>query len=49
MLDVSSLPLTYLGLHLRASFKANSIWDGVIEKIECCLACCTCLRVVGLP
>jgi hypothetical protein len=30
----SSLPLKYLGLPLRASFKANSIWDGVIEKIE---------------
>jgi hypothetical protein len=32
---VSSLPLKYLGLPLGASFKAKSIWDGVIEKIEC--------------
>jgi hypothetical protein len=35
---VSSLPLKYLGLPLRASFKAKSIWDGIIEKIECHLA-----------
>jgi len=26
-----------LGLPLNASFKAKSIWDGIIEKIECCL------------
>jgi hypothetical protein len=32
---VYSLPLKYLGLLLGASFKAKSIWDGVIEKIEC--------------
>jgi hypothetical protein len=31
---VSSLPLKYLGLLLGAPFKAKSIWDGVIEKIE---------------
>lgn len=30
----SSLPLKYLGLSLRASFKAKSIWDDVIERIE---------------
>jgi hypothetical protein len=35
---VSSLPLNYLGLSLRASYKAKSIWDGIIEKIECHLA-----------
>jgi hypothetical protein len=35
---VSSLPLKYLGLSLGASFKAKSIWDGIIEKIERCLA-----------
>jgi hypothetical protein len=28
----------YLGLPLRISFKAKSIWDGIIEKIEHCLA-----------
>lgn len=31
---VSSLPLKYLGLPLETSFKAKSIWNGVIEKIE---------------
>jgi hypothetical protein len=31
---VSSLPLKYLGLSLGASFKAKSIWDGVLGKIE---------------
>jgi hypothetical protein len=31
---VSSLPLNYLDLPLRASFKAKSIWDGIIEKVE---------------
>lgn len=28
------LPMTYLGLPLGASFKASSIWNGVIEKVE---------------
>jgi len=36
--EVSSLPLKYLGIPLGASFKAKSIWDSVIEKIERCLA-----------
>jgi hypothetical protein len=27
--------LRYLGLPLGASYKAKSIWDGVVEKIEC--------------
>jgi hypothetical protein len=31
---VSSLPLKYLGYPLGASFKAKSIWDGVVGKIE---------------
>jgi hypothetical protein len=31
---VASLPITYLGLPLGASFKATSIWNGVIEKVE---------------
>jgi hypothetical protein len=31
---VSYLPMKYLGLPLGASFKAKSIWNGVIEKIE---------------
>jgi len=31
---VTSLPLTYLGLPLGASFKSGSIWNGVIEKME---------------
>jgi len=32
---LTSLPMKYLGLLLGAPFKAKSIWDGVIEKIEC--------------
>jgi hypothetical protein len=35
---VHSLPLKYLGLPLGASFKAKSIWDGVVGKIERWLA-----------
>ena len=35
---VFSLPKKYLGLLLGASFKAKSIWDGIIEKMERCLA-----------
>jgi hypothetical protein len=35
---VVSLPLKYLALPLRASYKAKHIWDGVIEKIEHWLA-----------
>jgi hypothetical protein len=31
---VSSLPLKYLGLPLGAHFKAKSIWDDVVGKIE---------------
>jgi hypothetical protein len=31
---VSSLPLKYLGLPLGAPFKAKSIWDDVVHKIE---------------
>jgi hypothetical protein len=31
---VASLPMTYLGLPLGVSFKATSIWNGVIEKVE---------------
>jgi hypothetical protein len=35
---VASLPMTYLGLPLGASFKSISIWSGVLEKVECWLA-----------
>jgi hypothetical protein len=31
---VASLPMTYLGLPFGASYKAVSIWNGVIEKME---------------
>jgi hypothetical protein len=31
---ISCLPLKYLDLSLRASYKAESIWDDVIERIE---------------
>jgi len=30
--------MKYLGLLVDASFKVKSIWDGIIEKIICCLA-----------
>jgi hypothetical protein len=30
----SSLSLKYLGIPLGASFKAKSIWDGIVEKLE---------------
>jgi hypothetical protein len=32
---VSSLPIKYLGLPLGALYKAKSIWDGIIKKMEC--------------
>jgi hypothetical protein len=32
--QVTSLPMKYLGLPLGASYKAVSIWNGVIEKME---------------
>jgi hypothetical protein len=32
---LTSLPMKYLDLLLRAPFKAKSIRNGVIEKIEC--------------
>jgi len=31
---IGSLPMTYLGMPLGASFKSISIWNGVIEKVE---------------
>jgi hypothetical protein len=31
---IASLPMKYLGLPLGASYKAISIWNGVIEKME---------------
>ena len=31
---VSALPLMYLGLPLRASFKKKTIWNAVVEKVE---------------
>jgi hypothetical protein len=30
--------MKYLGLPLGASFKAKPIWNGIIEKVEHCLA-----------
>jgi hypothetical protein len=35
---VSSLPMKYLGLPLGVSYRATSIWNGIIEKMECRLA-----------
>jgi hypothetical protein len=31
---VSSLPMKYNDLPLGATFKANSIWDGILQKLE---------------
>lgn len=31
---VASLPMTYLGLPLGASYKSTSIWNGVIKKMK---------------
>jgi hypothetical protein len=31
----NSIPLKYLGLPLGACYKAKSIWDDIVEKIEC--------------
>ena len=36
--QVASLPMKYFGLLLRASYKATSIWNGVIGQMECQLA-----------
>jgi hypothetical protein len=35
---VASLLLKYLGLPLGASYKATFIWNGILEKMERCLA-----------
>jgi hypothetical protein len=29
-----SLPMSYLGLPLGASFKASSVWNPILEKVE---------------
>ena len=34
----STLPMNYLGLPLGASFKMQSIWNPIVEKMECRLA-----------
>jgi len=34
----SSLPLKYLGLLLDASYKEETIWNPILEKMEHCLA-----------
>jgi hypothetical protein len=36
--EVASLPLDYLGLPLGAPNNASHIWDGILEKMERCLA-----------
>jgi hypothetical protein len=35
---VAALPMSYLGLPLGASFKDKTIWNGIIKKMEHCLA-----------
>jgi hypothetical protein len=37
-LRVSSMPMKYRVLPLRALFKTKSIWEDIIEKVERCLA-----------
>jgi hypothetical protein len=31
---MASLPMKYLGIPLGASYKASTIWNGIIEKME---------------
>ena len=31
---MSSLPMKHIDLPLGATFKANSIWDGIFQKLE---------------
>lgn len=31
---VSSLPMAYLGLPLRAKFKSVRIWDDIVKRVE---------------
>ena len=35
---IGSLPMTYLGMPLGASYKSPTIWNPILEKIECKLA-----------
>ena len=35
---VGSLPMTYLGMSLKASFKAIFVWNPILEKVECQLS-----------
>jgi hypothetical protein len=46
------MPFKYLGLPLGVHFKVKSIWNNIVEKIECQLASWKrmhCPREVGLP
>ena len=36
--EVGSLPMTYLGMLLRASCKSMAIWNPILEKFERCLS-----------
>jgi len=36
--QIIRLKLKYLGMPLGPSYKAKSIWDGIMEKMECRLA-----------
>ena len=35
---IASLPMKYLGLPLGTTFKAKSVWNPIIERMEKCLA-----------
>ena len=36
--EVGTLPFDYLELPLGAPNNATHIWDGILEKMDCCLA-----------
>jgi hypothetical protein len=35
---IGSLPMSYLGMPLRANFKSKTVWNSILEKMECKLA-----------
>jgi hypothetical protein len=35
---IGVLPLSYLGMPLGASYKANAVWNPILEKMECRLS-----------
>ena len=33
--QIGSLPVTYLGMPLGASYKSPTVWNPILEKVEC--------------